>query len=117
MYIRVTTYGFDEGRLDEALEKMDTTIRDDLRAIAGLQSVQECRIGDGQGMIISSWDSAASAEAAQPKIQEILGSMAEYMTSPPEVKGGDVIWTMQIFRQIIKSPASVGLFLGRWFLP
>jgi hypothetical protein len=45
-------------------------------------------------MIISSWDSAASAEAAQPKIQEILGSMAEYMTSPPEVKGGDVIWTM-----------------------
>ena len=41
MYIRVTTYGFDEGRIDEALEKM-----------------------------------------------------AEYMTSPPEVKGGDVIWTM-----------------------
>jgi hypothetical protein len=45
-------------------------------------------------MIISSWDSAASAEAAQPQIQEILGGMAEYMTSPPEVKGGDVIWTM-----------------------
>ena len=94
MYIRVTTYGFDEDRIDEALEKMDTTIRDDLKAIAGLESVQECRIGDGQGMIISSWDSAASAEAAQSKIQEILGGMAEYMTSPPEVKGGDVIWTM-----------------------
>jgi hypothetical protein len=45
-------------------------------------------------MIISSWDSGASAEAAQPKIQEIFGKMAEYMTSPPEAKGGDVIWTM-----------------------
>ena len=94
MYIRVTTYGFDEGRFDEALEKMDTAIRDDLKAIAGLESVQECRIGDGQGMIVSSWDSEASAEAAQPKIQEIFGKMAEYMTSPPEVKAGSVIWAM-----------------------
>ena len=94
MYIRVTTYGFDESRLDEGLAKMDATIRDKLKAIAGLESVHECQIGDGQGMIVSSWDSGASAEAAQPKIQEIFGKMAEYMTSPPEVKGGDVIWTM-----------------------
>ena len=94
MFIRVTTYGFDESRLDEALEKMDVTIRDDLKAITGLQSIDECRIGEGQGMIIASYDSEASAVAAQPKVQEIFGKMAEYMTSPPEVKGGDVIWTM-----------------------
>ena len=94
MYFRVTTYGFDESRLEEALAKMDATIRDDLKAIAGLQSLRECRIGDGQGMIISSWDSEESVEAAQPKIQEIFGKMAEYMTSPPEVQGGKVIWTM-----------------------
>ena len=94
MYFRVTTYGFDESRLEEALAKMDATIRDDLKAIVGLQSLHECRIGDGQGMIISSWDNEESVEAAQPKIQEIFGKMAEYMTSPPEVKGGEVIWTM-----------------------
>ena len=89
MYIRVTTYGF-----DEALAKMDATIRDDLKAIVGLKSIDECRIGEGQGMIVASYDSEASAVAAQPKVQEIFGKMAEYMTSPPEVKGGDVIWTM-----------------------
>ena len=94
MYFRVTTYGFDESRLEEALAKMDATIRDDLKAIAGLLSLHECRISDGQGMIISTWDSETSVEAAQPKIQEIFGEMAEYMTSPPEVKGGDVFWTM-----------------------
>ena len=94
MYFRVTTYGFDESRLEEALAKMDATIRDDLKAIVGLQSLHECRTGDGQGMIISSWDNEESVEAAQPKIQEIFGKMAEYMTSPPEVKGGEVIWTM-----------------------
>ena len=94
MYFRVTTYGFDESRLEEALAKMDAMIRDDLKTIAGLESLHECRIGDGRGMIISTWDSEASVEAAQPKIQEIFGKMAEYMTSPPEVKGGDVIWEM-----------------------
>ncbi len=94
MYFRVTTYGFDESRLEEALAKMDATIRDDLKTIAGLLSIHECRIDDGQGMIISSWDSEASVEAAQPKIQEIFGEMAEFMTSPPEAKGGNVIWTM-----------------------
>ena len=94
MYIRVTTYGFDEGRLDEALAKMDAKIRDDLKTIAGLESIHECRIGEGQGMIVASYDSEASAVAAQQKVQEIFGKMAEYMTSPPEVKGGDVIWTM-----------------------
>jgi hypothetical protein len=32
--------------------------------------------------------------AAQPRIQAIFGQMAEFMTSPPEVKEGDAVWTM-----------------------
>ena len=94
MYFRVTIFGFDESRLDEGLAKMDSTIRDKLKAITGLESAHECRIGDGQAMIISRYDSEASAVAAQPTIQEILGEMAEFVTSPPEVKVGNVIWTM-----------------------
>ena len=94
MYIKVTTYGFDESRLDEALAKMDGAVRKDLQSIAGLESVDEGRIGEGQGMIVASYDSESSAVAAQPKVQEIFGKMAEYMTSPPEVKEGDVIWAM-----------------------
>ena len=111
MYIKVTTYGFDESRLDEALAKMDGAVRKDLQSIAGLESVDECRIGEGQGMIISRYDSEESATAAQPKIQEILGEMAEYMTSPPEVKAGDVIWSMQVVSQILQSPVERGFVL------
>ena len=47
---RVTTYWFDEGCLEEALEKLYTTVRVELKAIAGLESFQEFRIADGQGM-------------------------------------------------------------------
>ena len=89
MYLRVTTYGF-----DEFLVKADATLRDNLKAIAGLDSVHSCRIGEGQGMIVASYDSEASALAAQPRIQAIFGEMAEFMTSPPEVIEGNTVWTM-----------------------
>ena len=94
MYIRVTTYGFDENRFDEFLVKADATLRDNLKAIAGLESVHSCRIGEGQGMIVASYDSEASAVAAQPRIQAVFGEMAEFMTSPPEVIEGNTVWTM-----------------------
>ena len=94
MYLRVTTYGFDENRFDEFLVKADETLRDNLKAIAGLDSVHSCRIGEGQGMIVASYDSEASAVAAQPRIQAIFGEMAEFMTSPPEVIEGNTVWTM-----------------------
>ena len=94
MYLRVTTYGFDESRFDELLVKADETLRDNLKAIAGLDSVHSCRIGEGQGMIVASYDSEASALAAQPRIQAIFGEMAEFMTSPPEVIEGNTVWTM-----------------------
>ena len=94
MYIRVTTYGFDESRFDEFLVKADETLRGNLKAIAGLDSVHSCRIGEGQGMIVANYDSEASAVAAQPRIQAIFGEMAEFMTSPPEVKEGNTVWTM-----------------------
>ena len=94
MYLRVTTYGFDESRFDEFLVKADETLRDALKTIAGLESVHSCRIGEGQGMIVASYDSEASAAAAQPKIQALFGELAEFMTSPPEVKEGNAVWTM-----------------------
>ncbi|MDE0973371.1 MAG: hypothetical protein OSA01_14070, partial [Arenicellales bacterium] len=74
--------------------KADATLRDNLKAIAGLDSVHSCRIGEGQGMIVASYDSEASALAAQPRIQAIFGEMAEFMTSPPEVIEGNTVWTM-----------------------
>ena len=94
MYLRVTTYGFDESRFDEFLVKADETLRDNLKAIAGLDSVHSCRIGEGQGMIVAIYDSEASAVAAQPRNQAIFGEMAEFMTSPPEVIEGNTVWTM-----------------------
>ena len=94
MYFRVTTYGFDPSRLDEFLAKANETLRDDLKAVAGLKTVHTCEISEGQGMIVARYDSEASATAAQSAIQGIFAQMAEFMTSPPDVKSGTVIWEM-----------------------
>ena len=94
MYFRVNTYGFDPSRLGEFLAKANETLRDDLKAVAGLETVHTCEISKGQGMIVARYDSEASATAAQSAIQGIFAQMAEFMTSPPDVKSGTVIWEM-----------------------
>ena len=93
MYYRVTTYGFDAARFDEFMAMADT-FRDELNAIDGLEMVHSCVVDDGQGMIISRYASEAAAQDAQPQIQAILGRMAPFMTSAPEVTAGEVIWEM-----------------------
>ncbi|HCX88131.1 MAG TPA: hypothetical protein DG761_08900 [Gammaproteobacteria bacterium] len=93
MYYRVTTYGFDAARFDEFMAMADT-FRDELNAIDGLEMVHSCVVGEGQGMIISRYASEAAAEAAQPQIQAILGRMAPFMTSPPEVTAGEAVWQL-----------------------
>ena len=93
MYYRVTTYGFDAARFDEFMAMADT-FRDELNAIDGLEMVHSCVVDEGQGMIISRYASEAAAQDAQPQIQAILGRMAPFMTSAPEVTAGEVIWEM-----------------------
>ncbi|MDP6855087.1 MAG: hypothetical protein QF598_06220 [Arenicellales bacterium] len=44
-------------------------------------------------MVVSCYDNEEAA-AAQSQIQTILGTMAQYMTSAPEVTAGPVTWEM-----------------------
>lgn len=93
MYYRVTTYGFDAARFDEFLEIADS-IRDELKAIGGLEAVHSCVVDEGEGMIVARYTSEAAAKDAQTQIQSILGRMAPFMTSMPEVKAGEVVFEM-----------------------
>ena len=93
MYYRVTTYGFDAARRDEFLEFADS-LRDELSAVDGLEAVHTVEIGEGEGKIIPRYTSADGAEEAQPQIQGIMGRMAPFLTSMPQVSAGEVIWEM-----------------------
>ena len=90
MYIRITSFSYDPEREDEFIAISDS-VRDEMKLIECLQSV---RVADGKGVIGASYDTEASASAAMPKIQEILGKLAPVMTAPPEVQEGPVIWEL-----------------------
>jgi hypothetical protein len=65
-----------------------------IQAVNGLQMVHVTEVGEGQSVIIARYDSEESAVAATETIQGILGGMAEFMTAPPNRRGGPIMWEM-----------------------
>mgnify|MGYP000306573058 CR=1 FL=1 len=93
MYIRITSFSYDPDREDEFIAISDS-VRDEMKLIEGLQSIRSARVGDGKSVTVASYDTEASANAAMPKIQAIMGKLAPVMTAPPEVQEGPVIWEL-----------------------
>ncbi|MDP7046623.1 MAG: hypothetical protein QGF14_05805, partial [SAR324 cluster bacterium] len=61
---------------------------------SGIVSVHVIEVGEGQSVIIARYDNEQSAIAATETVQEILGGMAEFMTAPPNRRGGPIMWEM-----------------------
>ena len=91
MYYRITAVSFDPDRYDDMLTATEAA-RDEMKAIAGLQSAVIVRVGDGKSITIGAYDTEESAAPAQPKVQAIFGRLAEWLTAPPEVQEGPVIF-------------------------
>ena len=68
--------------------------RGEIQAVKGLQKVNVAEVGEGRSVIIARYESEESAVAATETIQGILGGMAEFMTSPPNRRGGPIMWEM-----------------------
>ena len=93
MSFRVTEINFDPSRREELLGYCDGQ-RENIRAVNGIETVDVIEVGEGQSVIIARYDSEESAVAATEAVQEILGGMAEFMTAPPNRKGGPITWSM-----------------------
>ena len=93
MYYRMTTFSYDPSQEDEVTAIADS-VRDELKAISGLQSGCSVRVEDGKSVTIAIYDSEASATAAQPEVQQILSKLASVLIAPPEVQQGPVIWKL-----------------------
>ena len=93
MHYRMTTFSYDPAREGEIIALADS-IRDEMRAIDGLQSASSVRIAEGKSVTIGVYDTAESAAAAQPKGGELLGRLADVVNAPPEVQEGPVFWEL-----------------------
>ena len=93
MSYRITDVSFDPSKNDEFYAYADS-LRDQLNAINGLKFVHVIDVDEGQSMIIARYDSEESAVAASETIQGILEGMGQFMTAPPNRRGGPITWEM-----------------------
>ena len=93
MHYRMTTFSYDPNQEGEVVALADS-IRDQMKAINGLQSACSVRIAEGKSVTIGVYDTAESAVAAQPKVGELLGRLADLLNAPPEVQEGPVFWEL-----------------------
>ena len=93
MSFRVTEINFDPSRREELLGYCDGQ-RENIRAVNGIETVDVIEVGEGQSVIIARYDSEESAVAATETVQGILGGLAEFLTAPPNRKGGPIMWTI-----------------------
>ena len=89
----MTTFSYDPAREGEVIA-LANSIRDQMKAIDGLQSACSVRIAEGKSVTIGVYDTAESAVAAQPKVGELLGRLADLLNAPPEVQEGPVFWEL-----------------------
>ncbi len=93
MYYRINIISFDASRKDEYLAYFDS-VKDRIKAISGLQSLNVVETGEGEAVGVACYDSTESAEAAFETVKEIMGGMAQFFTGPPELKLGPIMWSL-----------------------
>ena len=93
MYYRINIISFDASRKDEYLAYFDS-VKDRIKAISGLQSLNVIETGEGEAVGVACYDSKESAEDAFPTVKEIMGGMAQFFTGPPELKLGPIMWSL-----------------------
>ena len=93
MSYRITEISFDPSKKDDLFAYVDSQ-RDQIKAVNGLQLVHVIDIDEGQSKIIARYDSEESAVAATETVQGILEGMGQFMTAPPNRRGGPITWEM-----------------------
>ena len=93
MSYRITEISYDPNKKDELFDYVDSQ-RDQIKAVNGLKFVHVIDVDEGQSVIIARYDSEESAVAATETIQGILVGMGQFMTAPPNRRGGPITWEM-----------------------
>ena len=93
MSYKISKISYDPSKKDELFAYVDTQ-RDQIKAVNGLQLVHVIDIDEGKSVIIARYESEVSAVAATETVQGILAGMGQFMTAPPNRRGGPITWEM-----------------------
>ncbi len=94
-YMRFTRAIFDPSRYDEMMSSLDGQLEKLFAEIPGLYRLRVVRIAESPDRVIAAaaYTDKSAADAAKDSAQAALSGMAEYMTEPPFVREGDLVWS------------------------
>ena len=92
-YVRFTRAIFDPSNYDAMMLSLDGQLEKLFKDIAGLYRLRVARIAEDRMLAAAAYTDKSAAEAARDTAQAALAGMAEYMTAPPFVREGDLVWS------------------------
>jgi hypothetical protein len=91
MHYRISKVKHAAGARESMISHLES-MSDKIHAIAGLYSVKLVEISETESIAFSKYDNAQQVIDAEDQFREIMGGMMQFMTGPPEIMNGDVIW-------------------------
>ena len=92
-YMRFTRAIFDPSNYDAMMSSLDGQLEKLFNDISGLYRLRVVRITDERMLAAAAYTDKSAADAARDTAQAALSGMAEYMTEPPFVREGDLVWS------------------------
>ena len=94
-YMRFTRAIFDPSNYDAMMSSLDGQLERLFKEISGLYRLRVVRIAEAPDRMIAAaaYTDKSAADAARDTAQAALSGMAEYMTEPPFVREGDLVWS------------------------
>jgi len=94
-YMRFTRAIFDPSSYDAMMSSLDGQLEKLFKDISGLYRLRVVRIAEAPDRMIAAaaYTDKSAADAARDTAQAALSGMAEYMTEPPFVREGDLVWS------------------------
>ena len=94
-YMRFTRAIFDSSNYDAMMSSLDGQLERLFKEIPGLYRLRVVRIAEAPDRMIAAaaYTDRSAADAARDTAQAALSGMAEYMTEPPFVREGELVWS------------------------
>jgi len=96
-YMRFTRAIFDPSNYDTMMSSLEGQLERLFKEIPGLSRLRVVRIAEAPDRMIAAaaYTDKSAADAARDTAQAALSGMAEYMTEPPFVREGDLVWSYE----------------------
>jgi hypothetical protein len=94
-YMRFVSAVIDPAKYDAIMSYLDSGVVESFKNIAGLSRVLISRTTEDRILSATGYIDKTSADAATGTMQNALAGIAEYVTEPPLIREGELVWLYQ----------------------